>query len=229
MITERPLLTVRRKFPRPAESSVRRFAGAATVHLVDAMGGRGALGYAIKAIDPVSSSFAGPALPCYAGPDDTLAVLAALALAQPGDVIIVATDDFRGSAVVGDLFAAMAKAAGVVAFVTDGLARDRAGIAEAAFPVFASGLSPNSAARSGPGTVGLPITISGVRIEPGDVIVGDRDGVVVVEQAQLDDVHERLEAVRSAEASYPTGPDGEVQVPEYIHTLLDSDQVQYLD
>lgn len=229
MITERPLLTVRRSFARPDESSVRRFAGAATVHLADAMDGRGALGYPIKPVDPASSTFAGPALPCYAGPDDTLAVLAALALAQPGDVIVVATDEFRGSAIVGDLFAAMAKTAGVVAAVTDGLARDSAGIAEAGFPVFAAGLSPNSAARSGPGSVGLPITISGVHIEPGDVIVGDRDGVVVIQQAQLDSVHERLEAVRAAEASLLTDPDGKVQVPEYVHALLASDRVQYLD
>ena len=60
--------------------------------------------------------------------------------------------------------------------VTDGLARDSAGIAEVGLPVFASGISPNSAARSGPGTIGLPITVSGVRIEPGDIVVGDPDG-----------------------------------------------------
>jgi 4-hydroxy-4-methyl-2-oxoglutarate aldolase len=68
----------------------------------------------------------------------------------------------------------------VAAIMTDGLARDSVGIAEVGLPVFASGLSPNSAARSGPGTVVLPITVSGVQITPGDVIVGDRDGVVVV-------------------------------------------------
>lgn len=161
MITERPLLTVRQGFQRPTAASAHRFVGAATVHLIDAMDGRGALDYKIKAIDP-ATAFAGPALTCYAGADDTLAILAALALAQPGDVVVAATEDFRGSAVVGDLFAAMAKTAGVAAIVTDGLARDSTGIIEVGVPVFASGISPNSAARSGPGTVGLPVTISGV-------------------------------------------------------------------
>jgi 4-hydroxy-4-methyl-2-oxoglutarate aldolase len=229
VITERPLLTIRRKFPRPEARSVARFAGAATVHLVDAMGGRGALGHRIKAVSPAADEFAGTALTCYAGPDDTLAILAALELAQPGDVIVAATEGFQGSAVVGDLFAATARTSQVAAIVTDGLARDSAGIAEAGLPVFASGVSPNSAARSGPGTVGLPVDISGVLISPGDVVVGDQDGVVVVRQDDLDTVHEQLEAVRAAEASYPTGPDGEVRVPDYVRTLLESEQVRYLD
>ncbi len=97
------------------------------------MDGRGALDYVIKAIDP-ASAFAGPALTCHAGADDTLAILAAFALAQPGDVVLAATEDFRGSAVVGDLFAAMAKTAGVAAIVTDGLARDSTGIIEVGVP-----------------------------------------------------------------------------------------------
>ena len=154
MINERPLLTVRRDFPRPDPRSVGRFSGAATVHLADAMDGRGALGYQIKAINPELSAFAGAALTCYAGPDDSLAILAALEIAQPGEVIVAATEAFTGSAVVGDLFAAMAMSAAVTAIVTDGLARDCDGIIATGLPVFASGISPNSAAQSGPGTVG---------------------------------------------------------------------------
>jgi 4-hydroxy-4-methyl-2-oxoglutarate aldolase len=228
LITERPLLTIRRDFPRPDMRSVRRFKDAATVHLTDAMDGRGALDYQIKAIAPAASAFAGPALTCYAGPDDSLAVLAAFEIAQPGDVIVAATEAFKGSAIVGDLFAAMAVSAGVVAIVTDGLARDFDGITATGLPVFASGISPNSAARSGPGTVGLPVVISGVRIVPGDVVVGDRDGVVVVAQARLDDVHDQLLAVRAAESSYPKDSDGKVHVPEYVRDLLASEQVHYL-
>jgi 4-hydroxy-4-methyl-2-oxoglutarate aldolase len=228
LINERPLLTVRRDFPRPDSRSVSRFSGAATVHLADAMDGRGALGYQIKAINPASSEFAGTALTCYAGPDDTLAILAAFEMARPGDVIVAANEAFKGSAVVGDLFAAMAVSAAVSAIVTDGLARDSAGIIATGLPVFASGISPNSAAQSGPGTVGLPVVISDVRIVPGDVVVGDRDGVVVIAQDRLDEVHEQLLAVRAAESSYPKGPGGQVHVPERIRDLLASEQVRYL-
>ncbi|MBV9382728.1 MAG: RraA family protein [Streptosporangiaceae bacterium] len=166
---------------------------------------------------------------CYVGTEDTLALLAALELARPGDVVVAATEEFKGSAVVGDLFAAMARTQRVTAIVTDGLARDSEGIAATGLPVFASGISPSSAARSGPGTVGLPIDIGGVRISPGDVLVGDQDGVAVVGRDDLDAVHQQLEAVRAAESSYPTGPGGEVQVPQFVRTLLESAQVRYVD
>lgn len=229
MINERPLLTIRREFPRPRTESVARFAGAATVHLVDAMGGRGALGHQIKAVSGTSATFTGTAFTCYCGADDTLALLAALELARPGDVIVAATEEFKGSAIVGDLFAAIARTQGVTAIVTDGLARDSEGIAASGLPVFASGVSPNSAARSGPGTVGLPVDISGVRVSPGDVLVGDHDGVVVVGRDDLDAVHEQLEAVRAAESSYPAGPGGEIRVPPFVRTLLESPQVRYVD
>jgi 4-hydroxy-4-methyl-2-oxoglutarate aldolase len=229
MIEERPLLTIRRNFSRPDEVSVQRYARAATVHLVDAMGGRGGLDHRIKAIDPESSTCVGTALTCYAGPDDTLAILAAFEVAEPGDIVVASTEGFKESAVVGDLFAAMARTSGIVAIVTDGLARDSSGIIDSGLPVFASGVSPNSAARSGPGTVGLPITISGVRIASGDVVIGDRDGIVVIPYDDLDDVYEQLEAVRSAEDAYPTGPNGEVHVPESVRSLLESDQVRFLD
>jgi 4-hydroxy-4-methyl-2-oxoglutarate aldolase len=228
VINERPLLTIRRDFPRPDERSVRRFSGAATVHLADAMDGRGALDYQIKAINPAARTFTGTALTCHSGPDDALAILAAFEIAQPGDVIVAATEAFKGSAVVGDLFAAMAVTAGVAAVVTDGLARDCDGIIDTGLPVFASGVSPNSAAQSGPGTVGLPIVINNVRVTPGDVVVGDSDGVIVVPQENLDQVYEQLQAVRAAESSYPTGPDGEVRVPQRVRELLASDQVLYL-
>ncbi len=129
---------------------------------------------------------------------------------------------------MGDLFAAMAVSAAVGAIVTDGLARDSAGIIATGLPVFAGGVSPNSAAQSGPGTVGLPVVISNVRIAPGDVVVGDRDGVVVIAQDHLDDVHEQLLAVRAAESSYPQDPGGQVHVPQRIRDLLASEQVRYL-
>jgi len=71
MISRSPVLTVRRDFARPDPSLIARFAGVAAVHVVDAMGGHGALDYRIKPLDPNTASFAGPALTCHAGADDT--------------------------------------------------------------------------------------------------------------------------------------------------------------
>jgi regulator of RNase E activity RraA len=89
---------------------------------------------------------------------------------------------------------------GVAAFVTDGLARDRAGILATGLPVFCQGIQPNSPAMNGPGVVGAPVTLGDVHVEPGDVIVGDADGVVVVPAGRLRQVLDRLAQVRAAEA-----------------------------
>ena len=117
----------------------------------------GALDAAVKPIIPSTIDFCGVALPCHAGPADNLAVFAALQVIEPGDVVVAAADGFRGTAVTGDLLLGMARNLGAVAFVTDGCVRDIAGIEAVGLPCFATGVTPNSPARNGPGTVGLPV------------------------------------------------------------------------
>lgn len=196
MLDNPPLVTIHRGFRRPDPRLIEAFRGAQTSHLADAMDGRGALDYRIKPVDPANASFVGPAMTAFAYPAD---VLAALSEARPGDVIVCANDAFTKTAVIGDLAAGMMKNAGVAAFVTDGLARDKAGIIAAELPLFCRGIQPNSPAMNGPGIVGAPITLAGVHVNPGDVIVGDADGVVVVPADRLETVLERLERVRQAE------------------------------
>ena len=199
MLENPPLVTIHRGFRRPETRLIEGFRGAQTSHLADAMDGRGALDYRIKPLDPANASFVGPALTAFAYPADVLAVFAALSEARPGDVIVCANDAFTRTAVIGDLAAGMMKNAGIAAFVTDGLARDKAGIVEVGLPLFCGGIQPNSPAMNGPGTVGAPITLGDVHVNPGDVIVGDADGVVVVPADRLALVLERLQRVREAE------------------------------
>jgi len=199
MLDNPPLLTIHRGHRRPDRALIEAFRGAQTSHLADAMDGRGALDYRIKPMDPANASFAGPALTALSYPADVVGVFGALAEAQPGDVIVVANDGYTGTAVVGDIVAGMMKNKGVAAFVTDGLARDRAGIVAAGLPVFAAGISPNAPARNGPGVVGLPVVLGGVRVAPGDIVVGDADSVVVVPQEMAEQVLEALAQIRAAE------------------------------
>ena len=226
MIGEPPLLTVRRTFPRPAATAVESLCNTPTVHLVDSMDGRGALDYRIKPIDKECCEFVGVALTCQAGPADNLAVLAASGIAQPGDVIIAATDGFVGTALVGDLILGMISNCGVVAFVTDGLIRDMAGILEVGVPTFCVGVTPNSCHRSGPGTIGLPITLGGVTINPGDIVIGDCDGVVIVPQDKLSQVTHKLQDVRTAEKERTAAVRDGLEIPDFIRELLSSDRVQ---
>ncbi len=200
MLDNPPILTIHRGFTRPDPALVERFRGAQTSHLADAMQGRGALDYTIKPLDPDNAAFVGSALTAFAYPADIAAMFGAVHEAQPGDVIVLANDAFTTTAVVGDLAAGMMKNKGVVAFVTDGLARDKAGIVATGLPLFCRGIQPNSPAMNGPGVVGAPVTLGDVHVNPGDIVVGDADGVVIVPRDRAEQVLERLAAIRAAEA-----------------------------
>ena len=199
MLDNPPLMTIHRGHKRPDPALVEKFRGAQTSHLVDAMDGRGAVDWRIKPMDPANASFCGPAMTAFAYPADVVGVYGALSEAQPGDVIMVANDSYTGTAVIGDIVAGMMKNKGVAAFVTDGLARDRAGIVASGLALFAAGIVPTSPAANGPAVVGAPVVVGGVHVRPGDIVVGDADGVVVIPQDKAAAVFERLEAVRAAE------------------------------
>ena len=184
---------------RPPSEVVERFRGAPTSFIVDAMNGTGALDWRIKPL--VGRSLVGVALTCDCGPIDNLAFLAALAECRPGDVLVVATGGYVGAAVTGDLLLGVARNRGAAGFVTDGLVRDLDDLETLGLPVFAIGVTPNSPQRRGPGSVGLPVVCGGVSIASGDVVVGDRDGVVVVPRARIADTLDNLERVKAMEAA----------------------------
>lgn len=225
MLDNPPLLTVHRGFRRAPPDLLERFRGAQTSHLVDAMEGRGALDWRIKPLDPANAAFVGPALSAFAYPADVVGVMGALAEARAGDVVVVANDGYLGTAVLGDLVAGMMKNKGVAAFVTEGLARDKAGILATGLPVFCAGVVPTSPATNGPGTVGAPITCGGIHVRPGDIVVGDADGVVVVPLDRAEAVLAGLEAVRAAEAKAVAAVEGGATESEKVRRIMASARV----
>lgn len=229
MIEDTPLLTVRRSFARPEASQVAALTGLQTGVVVDCLGGRGALDGAIKPVDPALASFCGVAVTCHTGPADNLAFYAALEMARAGDVIVVATDGFAGTAVVGDLVIGMAKNRGVVAVVTDGCVRDLIGIRAVGLPCHAAGVTPNSPARNGPGSAGLPVTLGAVTVSPGDIVLGDLDGVVVVPRGRIDEALAKLPDVQEAEANLIAKVKAGLDLPPFAEDLLKSDRVKSID
>lgn len=229
MIEDPPLLTIRRTIERPPRALVDAFIGCSTGFIVDAMEGRGALDRAIKPQPGTPLRFVGTALTCQNGPADNLALCAAVAQCAPGDVLVAATDGFMGCAVVGDLLLGIAKNRGAVALVTDGLLRDLTDIQALQFASFAAGVSPNSPARNGPGTVGLPVLCGGLPVASGDIVVGDPDGVVVVPRAEIAAVLARLEAVRANEARMLEAVRNGLREPGFVMPILASSRVRYLD
>jgi len=170
-----------RDFERVDADVVKRAAGFPSSILADVAGRRGALHGRIMPLAP-SMRFAGPALTVEVRPGDNLMIHAALAVARPGDVIVVDGKGDLGSALVGEIMSQQAKALGVAAVVIDGAVRDSVAIRELGFPVFAAGLNPNGPTKSVSGRLNHPISIGGVTVKPGDLVVGDADGVTVIER-----------------------------------------------
>ena len=231
MLERPPILTIRRGFSRPEPELVAGFARSESAQVADAQGGGGALDARIQALPaiPFERTIAGPALTCETGPADVLAAVAALDLAQPGDVLLIATGGWTGTASIGDLFAGAARNAGVAAIVTDGAVRDVDGLARAGVPIFAAGLTPASPAASGPGSIGLPVVIGGRRVDSGDIVVCDRTGVVVVPREHAEETAASLERVLRLEAEQAERVAAGEVVPAAIRELLASDQVREVD
>ena len=139
----------------------------------------------MKPIDP-SLRIAGPALTVDARPADNLILHYAVQQAKPGDVLVVDAKGFMEAGPWGDVLTLQAMKKGIVALVISGCVRDANLIIDLKFPVFCRGLSIKGTGKTQPGMVNVPIAIGDVVIQPGDIVVGDRDGLVVVAQAEVD-------------------------------------------
>lgn len=136
-------------------------------------------------------------------PGDNLMVHKSLDIAQAGDVIVVDAGGSPMTAVLGELVSMKARHRGINGFVIDGLIRDVTAIrALGDFPVFARGVTPIGPLHRGPGEINHPICAGGIVVNPGDVIVGDLNGVVVVPREIASDLLQRLIDRKAAEADY---------------------------
>ncbi|RYJ02174.1 MAG: RraA family protein, partial [Acetobacteraceae bacterium] len=123
---------------------------------------------------------AGPALTVKTRPGDNLMIHKAIALAEPGDVIVVDAGGDLTNALIGELMLAQMVKRGLGGIVLNGAIRDSAAIRTQGFPVFAAGVTHRGPYKDGPGEINLPVAIDGMVIEPGDLILGDDDGLLCV-------------------------------------------------
>ena len=228
MIGEPVDLIVKKNFERPSAEQIESLQAVPTGFVVDAQNGTGALDWRIKPLGE-SMEFVGSALTVEAEPRDYLPVQPAIALSHPGDVLVISNGGYDGAAVIGDNVAAMAKNMGIAGIVTDGLVRDIEGILAAEIPVFCCGVSPNSPYAHGPGRVGLPISISRSVIQPGDMIVGDRNGVVVISRNDIDKVISSIEVVKKKEVELESKIEKGLCYAAWVDDYLQSNRTKYLD
>lgn len=174
---------VMRDIERVDAATVERASKFPSSILADVAGRRGALHGRIAPLSP-SMRFAGPALTVEVRPGDNLMIHAAMAIAKPGDVIVVDGKGDLGSALMGEIMSQQCVALGIAAVVIDGAVRDSEAIRELGFPMYAAGLNPNGPTKFVPGRLNHPISVGGVTVHPGDLVVGDADGVTVIERAR---------------------------------------------
>lgn len=199
MIKEPPALTIRSRIARPAAAQIAAFRDVPTGFVCDAMGGQGAMATAIAPLVP-GAHVVGPALVADNGPREILATMGALHVLEPGDVLVSAVAGFVDCSAVGDQFCGMLGNKGAAGVVTDGAVRDFDGIAATGLPVWSAGLNPNSPYSNGPGRVGYDAVVGGVRVASGDLIVADRNGVVVVPFDRIDATIAALAEVTALES-----------------------------
>ena len=171
-------------------------AGVATVH--EAYGRRGLMAPGIRPIQ-TDRTVAGTAVTALCAPDDNLMIHAAIEVIQPGDILVVGTAGPSHAGYFGDLLAASMKARGGVGLVIEAGVRDTSTLRQMDFPVWSSAVHSQGTVKETAGSVNVPITCGGATVEPGDVVVADDDGVVVVPRREAAQVLDAAKARIAAE------------------------------
>ncbi len=172
--------------------------GDLTCTVSDALGRTGGLSAAFRALTP-GARLLGYAVTARTFGTDLTAVFGAIEAATPGSVVVIATGGSQNSAFWGERTTRAAQARGVTGAVIDGPARDVGALARLNFPVFGTGSVPNAGLPGGRGSVNVPVALGGQVVSPGDLIVADENGVVVVPRAEVENVLARVRELLAAE------------------------------
>lgn len=178
-------------------AAVERFRGLPVANVSDSMSRMAAGGARLRPLH-AGGCLAGPALTVKTRPGDNLMVHKALDVAEPGDVVVVDGGGDLTNALIGELMLAFAEHKRLAGIVIDGAVRDIAAIRAGRFPVYAAGVTHRGPYKDGPGEINVPVAIDGMVIAPGDLIIGDDDGLLCV---PYDEVETVLAAARAKHAA----------------------------
>jgi 4-hydroxy-4-methyl-2-oxoglutarate aldolase len=173
-----------RDFERVSPDLVQQASVFQAAILADVAGRRGAMHGRIRALRP-RMQVAGPALTVEVRPGDNLMIHAAMSLAKPGDVLVIDGKGDQTSALMGTIMMTACKQIGIAGVIVDAAVRDSLEIDEMDFPVFSVGTNPNGPTKNIGGRIGHPVSCGGVTVNPGDFVLADADGIVVVEREKL--------------------------------------------
>jgi len=218
----KPGFCIEPEIRRPARETVDALSKFAVAVIGDGLGRQRIMDAGIKPLDP-KVPLCGPAITIEVDPADNLMIHAALKLAKPGDVLVVNAHGDVNHGVWGEIMTSMAVRKKLGGLVIDGSVRDSLDVIACGLPVFSRGVCPLGGSKDGAGQVNLPISCGGVAVNPGDVVVGDADGVIVIPQALLAEAIDKATKKVAAEAkrldSIRNGKESEIYPSWLIPTL----------
>ncbi len=184
---------------RPPQELIEEFGKLPVANIGDSMGRTACIDSRIKPFNEVP--LIGTAFTVLAPQGDNLMFHKAIDLAQPGDVVVVAGEGDMTRALCGDRMMRYAKFRGIAGFLIDGCVRDIDALKTMGFAVFARGANPNGPYKNGPGEINVPVCIGGQVVCPGDIVVGNSDGVVVIKAADARSLLEKAKKLNEKERS----------------------------
>lgn len=184
--------------PQASTALLDRFANVATAHLSDNMSRLAAAGARLRPMHK-GGHLVGRALTVKVRPGDNLMVHKAIDIAQPRDVVVVDAGGDLSQAIIGELMMRRAQRRGLAGLVINGAVRDVAAIGDDIYPVYAAGVTHRGPYKDGPGEINVPVAIDGMVVHPGDIVVGDGDGVVAVPLAQAESLLALAATLRAKE------------------------------
>jgi RraA family protein len=192
-------LQIRKRQRQVDAATVDRFRAMPVANISDCMSRMTAGGARLRPMH-ASGRLAGPALTVKTRPGDNLMIHKALDLAQPGDVIVVDGGGDLTNALIGEIMVSYAVTRGIAGFVMNGAIRDYDMIRAGSFPVYAAGVTHRGPYKDGPGEINVPVAIDGMVIQPGDLVVGDADGLLCVPYDEVEAVWRATSDKMAAEA-----------------------------
>jgi len=212
------LSDVNRDIERVSPDVVKQAGAYQSAILADVAGRRGTAHGRIRALDP-RMKLAGPAFTIEVRPGDNLMIHAAMAMAQPGDILVIDGKADRTCALMGAIMINACRQLGLGGVVMDAAMRDSLELRELGFPVFCAGTNPNGPTKFVPGRINWPVCVGGIAVSPGDLVVGDADGVVFIERnkaasllplarKKVEDETKRIDDIRANRALRPGWLDG---------------------
>lgn len=185
-------------FDRPSRELIERFRELPVANIDDSISRMAAMRARISPMN--SGKLLGPAFTIKVPEGDNLMFHVAMDMAKPGDVIVIDAGASVSRSIFGELMVTYCRSRGIAGIVVDGAIRDSDGIgAMKDFPVFAIGVTPNGPYKNGPGEINTPVSCGGIIVNPGDIIIGDADGVIVLRPDEAEEIAAAAEKISANE------------------------------